>query len=168
MLAVSALLNTQLLTGLCLRMYTELLPRGLSLVHSCDARFILLEVFGAFRHAILIETLLIHKAGANLHGLDPRRPLDHALVPRLDVWEALKLLVVGNSEGRVEAVVPRDKGQVRVGDTVTDQPLGFGLGGEHAVENAEHPLDLVGIAFDCGGDFFCVQIGEPGYVAQVR
>lgn len=148
-------------------MQTKLLPRGLRFIFSSDIRVILGEVLDAFRHAILMKTLLIQNAGANLHGLDPRRPLYHTLVPRLDVREAFQHLVARDSEGGVQAVIPSDEDQVRVGDPVTDQPPGFGLGGEHALKNAEHPLDLVGIAFDCGGESFRMQIGKPRYVAQL-
>jgi hypothetical protein len=57
------------------------------------------------------------------HGISPPWPLDHALVPRLNVREPLKLLLLfllsGTLKGHVEAIVPGDEGQVREADAVT-------------------------------------------------
>lgn len=48
------------------------------------------------------------------------------------------------------------------------QPLSISrLGGEHALDDAQHPPDLIGVALDGGGDLLWVEVLEPAALAKV-
>ena len=59
----------------------------------------------------------------------------------------------------------RDKGDVSDSESVADEPL---LLHKHAIEDAEHTLDLVLVALDRAGHLFGVGGHEPADLAEVR
>lgn len=149
----------------------NLLRSGQGLLHAIrllvllDKLLILLHVVDALWHAVGLQTLLIHQPIAVFHSLLPRGPCQHALMPRLDVGEAVELLV-RCAEGRgVDALIPRDEGQVSKGALVANQPF-FAL--QQGVQDAEYALDFGVVALDGRGNTLGVQNVEPTRLSKVR
>lgn len=132
------------------------------LIRSFNAGLVFLEVLGSLRHAIPIETLLVHETSADLHGFDPGRALDHALVPCLNVCKSLKLVVVRNSKRCIQPIIPGNESKVSKSHAVPDQPLlVFGLSSEDPVQDAQYPFDLVRVTLNSRRNLFRVQVCEP-------
>lgn len=90
-------------------------------------------------------------------------------MPRTNVRQALPNLIPGLHEDRVEAGIPREESHIRKGHLVADEPLGIsGLGGQHALNDAQDAPDLAVVALDGGRDLLRVQVSEPAGLAEVR
>jgi hypothetical protein len=64
--------------------------------------------------------------------------------------------------------IPGRKGHVGKGHPVADQPLGVGgFGGQHAVDDAQHALDLAAVTLDGRRDLLRVQVLELAGLAKV-
>lgn len=83
--------------------------------------------------------------------------------------QALPDLIPGLHQGIIKAGVPREERHIRKRHLVAHKPLGIsGLGGQHALDDAQNAPDLVDVALDGRRDLLRVEVHEPAGLAEVR
>ena len=109
-------------------------------------------------HAIPHQTLFVLQFGPDLHGLLPRRPRRHALVPGLHVGEPVELLIVLDHQDDVQSVVPRDECQICKCNFIAYQPS-FAL--QACPQHTADASRLADVAINDREDLFRVEDVEP-------
>lgn len=112
----------------------------------------------------VLQALLFHETGPDLHSFLPRRARDHAFVPGLNVGETHKLVLWLAEDDVVYAIIPGYERPVGVRDLVADKPLSVL---KPALQNAEYALQLVVVSLYGGWNFLWVQDVEPNVVSNV-
>jgi hypothetical protein len=129
-----------------------------------DHFLVLLKRVHSLRHTIRLQALLIHELVPLIHNHLPGRSACDALMPGLNVWEAVKLLLRSTQDQSINPVIPQGERKISECGFVPNKPL---LAFKCTVKYTQDPLQLIVVTLHSRRQLLWMKHIEPAGLTEV-